>query len=56
MVYFRPENLVSTEWMQNNINNPQIRIAEVNYDPSNYYQDCMPNAVLIDWKVLYLNR
>ncbi len=50
MGYFKPEVLVSTEWVQNNINNPQIRIAEVDYDPSNYYQGHVPNAVLIDWK------
>lgn len=50
MSYADPYVLVSTEYVQNNINNPKIRIVEVDYDPSNYYQGHIPNAVLIDWR------
>jgi len=56
MVYFRPEVLVFTEWVRNNISYLKVRIVEVNYNPSNYYQGRVPNAVLINWKVLYLKR
>jgi 3-mercaptopyruvate sulfurtransferase SseA len=56
MVYFRPEVLVFVEWVQNNVSYPKVRIVEVDYNSSNYYQERVPNVVLIDWKVLYLNR
>ena len=50
MQWYNPKALVSTEWVENNINNPNVRIIEVDYDPSNYYLGHIPNASLIDWK------
>ncbi|MEM0286973.1 MAG: sulfurtransferase [Nitrososphaerota archaeon] len=49
--YAHPEVLVDIDWVQNNINNPKVRIAEVDYDPSsNYLQGHIPNSVLFDWR------
>ncbi|MCX8029034.1 MAG: sulfurtransferase [Brevinematales bacterium] len=43
--------LVSTEWVTKNINNPNVRIVEVDYEPSASYElGHIPNSVLIDWK------
>jgi thiosulfate/3-mercaptopyruvate sulfurtransferase len=50
MGYFDNYVLVSTEYVQQNINNPNIRILEVDYDPSNYFQGHIPNALLVDWR------
>jgi len=50
MQWYNPNALVTTEWVEKNINNPNVRIIEVDYDPSNYYQGHIPNASLIDWK------
>ncbi|MFP3189873.1 MAG: sulfurtransferase [Thermoproteota archaeon] len=50
MSYADPYVLVSTDYVQSNLLNPNIRIVEVDYDPSNYYQGHIPNAVLIDWR------
>jgi thiosulfate/3-mercaptopyruvate sulfurtransferase len=49
--YAIPDVLVSTEWVQNHINDKNVRIVEVDYDPtSNYLQGHIPNAVLFDWR------
>ncbi|MEM0030552.1 MAG: rhodanese-like domain-containing protein, partial [Candidatus Nitrosocaldus sp.] len=51
MSYAHPEVLVSTQWVQEHLNDPKVRIAEVDYDPtSNYMLGHVPNAVLFDWK------
>jgi len=43
--------LVSTEWVQKNLNNPDVRIVEVDYDPqTGYYQGHVRGAVLWDWR------
>jgi thiosulfate/3-mercaptopyruvate sulfurtransferase len=41
--------LVSTDWVLENINNPKIRIVEVNEDILLYDTGHIPNAVKIDW-------
>lgn len=41
--------LVSTDWVLENINNPKIRIVEVNEDVLLYDTGHIPNAVKIDW-------
>jgi thiosulfate/3-mercaptopyruvate sulfurtransferase len=33
--YVHPEFLCETDWVANNLNNPNIRILEVDYDPEN---------------------
>jgi thiosulfate/3-mercaptopyruvate sulfurtransferase len=51
MPYANERALVSTQWVQEHIQDPRVRIAEVDYDPvSNYQIGHVPNAVLIDWK------
>lgn len=45
--------LVTTEWVHQNINNPKVRIVEVDYDPNTAYNVWhVPGAVLITWKEL----
>ncbi|HEY6534465.1 MAG TPA: sulfurtransferase [Candidatus Nitrosocosmicus sp.] len=49
--YAHPEVLVDIHWLENHLNDPNIRIAEVDYDPeSNYELGHIPNSVLVDWK------
>ncbi|MEM3670703.1 MAG: sulfurtransferase [Thermoprotei archaeon] len=49
--YAHPEVLVNTEWVLQHINDPKVRIAEVDYDPtSNYNLGHIPGAVLFDWR------
>lgn len=50
MEYAHPEVLVDIQWVIDHLNDPRVRIAEVNYDPnSNYLIAHIPGAVLIDW-------
>ena len=49
--YAYPEVLVDTQWTEEHINDPKVRIAEVDYDPkTNYFLGHVPRAVLFDWK------
>jgi thiosulfate/3-mercaptopyruvate sulfurtransferase len=49
--YAHPEALVSTEWVAAHLNDPKVRIVEVDYDPaSNYGQGHIPGSVVFDWK------
>jgi len=49
--YAYPEVLVDTQWTEEHINDPNVRIAEVDYDPkSNYFLGHIPGAVLLDWR------
>ncbi|RMF29904.1 MAG: sulfurtransferase [Candidatus Nitrosothermus koennekii] len=51
MSYAHPEVLVSTQWVSEHINDPKVRIIEVDYDPeSAYEQGHIQNAVLAWWK------
>ena len=51
MSYMHPEVLVSTQWVHEHINDPKVRIAEVDYDPTaNYQLGHIPGAVLFDWR------
>ena len=50
--YAHPEVLVDTSWVKGNIGNENVRIVEVDYDPtSNYNLGHIPGSVLIDWKL-----
>jgi thiosulfate/3-mercaptopyruvate sulfurtransferase len=50
--YAHPEVVVDTEWVAQHLNDPKVRIAEVDYDPtSNYNQGHVPGSVLFDWKL-----
>ncbi len=49
--YAHPEVLVDTNWVLEHHKDRNVRIAEVDYDPtSNYNQGHIPNSVLFDWK------
>lgn len=49
--YAHPEVLVDTVWTEEHINDPNVRIAEVDYDPAaNYHLGHIPGSVLLDWK------
>ena len=51
MEYANPNVLVDTQWVEDHINDNNVRIAEVDYDPkTNYHLGHVPNAVLFDWK------
>jgi thiosulfate/3-mercaptopyruvate sulfurtransferase len=47
--YSKAEVLVSTDWVQEHLKDPGIRIAESNEDPLLYGADHIPGAVEIDW-------
>jgi len=49
--YAHPEVLVTTAWAEEHLNDPRVRILEVDYDPSSAYElGHVPGSVLIDWK------
>ena len=49
--YAHPEVLVTTDWLAEHLDDPQVRILEVDYDPSSAYElGHIPGAVLVDWK------
>jgi thiosulfate/3-mercaptopyruvate sulfurtransferase len=51
MSYAHPEVLVDTQWVVDHMNDPPVRIAEVDYDPTaNYNLGHIPGSVLFDWK------
>ena len=42
---------VDTQWVQDHLNDPKVRIAEVDYDrKTNYELGHIPGSVLFDWK------
>jgi thiosulfate/3-mercaptopyruvate sulfurtransferase len=51
MSYAHPEVLVSSDWVQQHLNDSKVRIVEVDYDPvANYQLGHVPGAVLFDWR------
>lgn len=47
--YARPESLVSTQWVQDHLEDPNVRIVESNEDILLYGTGHIPGAVHIDW-------
>lgn len=47
--YAHPEALVSTDWVADNLDNPNIRLVESNEDVLLYSSGHIPGAVNIDW-------
>ncbi|NDJ86515.1 MAG: sulfurtransferase [Chloroflexi bacterium] len=47
--YAHPEVLVSTDWVAEHLEDPQVRIVESNEDPLLYSTGHIPGAVHIDW-------
>jgi thiosulfate/3-mercaptopyruvate sulfurtransferase len=49
--YAQPDVLVTTEWLGVHLNDSNIRILEVDYEPDSAYQlGHIPGSALIDWK------
>lgn len=49
--YAHPEVLESTAWVEEHLDDPNVRILEVDYDPSSAYElGHIPGAHLVDWK------
>jgi len=49
--YAHPEVLVDTSYVKSVLGHPDVRIVEVDYDPTaNYNQGHVPGSVLIDWR------
>lgn len=48
--YARPDSLVSTQWVADNLNNPQLRLIEVDVDTVAYDTGHIPGAVGWNWK------
>jgi thiosulfate/3-mercaptopyruvate sulfurtransferase len=47
--YSNPGVLVSTDWVAENLDNPDVRIIESNEDPLLYASGHIPGAVEVDW-------
>ena len=47
--YANPDVLVSTDWVAEHLDDPQVRIVESNEDPLVYPSGHIPGAVEIDW-------
>jgi thiosulfate/3-mercaptopyruvate sulfurtransferase len=47
--YVNPDVLVSTEWVAQHLQDPQVRIVESNEDPLLYGTGHIPGAVEVDW-------
>ena len=46
--YAHPEVLVSTEWVAQHLNDPNVRILEVDYEPQDAYElGHIPNSALV---------
>jgi thiosulfate/3-mercaptopyruvate sulfurtransferase len=48
--YARPEMLVSTAWVAEHLNDPNVRVVESDEDALLYDQGHIPGAVKIDWE------
>jgi thiosulfate/3-mercaptopyruvate sulfurtransferase len=48
--YAHPEALVSTDWVASHLNDPKIRVVEVDVDTSAYSQGHVPGAVAWNWQ------
>ncbi|MBB6098922.1 thiosulfate/3-mercaptopyruvate sulfurtransferase [Deinobacterium chartae] len=49
MSYAHPEVLVSTDWVAEHLNDPNVRLIEVNEDVLLYETGHIPGAVKVDW-------
>ena len=47
--YAHPDVLVTTEWVAQNLKNPDVRIIESNEDSLLYPAAHIPGAVQVDW-------
>ena len=49
MTYFNPDALVSTTWLNDHLDDPAIRIIEVDEDTTLYEKDHIPGAIAWSW-------
>jgi len=49
--YVHPEVLVTTSWVADNLNNPNVRLIEADEDVLLYEVGHIPGAVKLDWHV-----
>ncbi len=49
MTYFNPDALVSTEWLSEHLDDPAVRIIEVDEDSTLYEKDHIPGAIAWSW-------
>jgi len=47
--YAHPDSLVSTEWLAEHLNDPDVRVVESNEDPLLFDTGHIPGSVKIDW-------
>ena len=47
--YVHPDVLVTTDWVADHLNDPNVRIVESNEDPLLYPSGHIPGAVQVDW-------
>ena len=48
--YAHPETVVNTQWVADHLNDPSVRIIEVDVDTTAYDQGHIPGAVALNWK------
>ena len=49
--YSHPEVLGDTQWVEEHVNDPNIKIVEVDYEThANCYLGHIPGAILLEWK------
>ncbi len=48
--FAHPETLVSTAWVQDHLNDPKVRLAEVDVDVAAYDEGHVPGAIAWSWK------
>jgi thiosulfate/3-mercaptopyruvate sulfurtransferase len=48
--YVHPEVLVETDWLEANIEDPNIVVVEVDEDADAYNKGHIPNAIQINWE------
>jgi thiosulfate/3-mercaptopyruvate sulfurtransferase len=49
MTYFNPDALVSTDWLASHLDDPAVRIIEVDEDTTLYEKDHIPGAIAWSW-------
>jgi thiosulfate/3-mercaptopyruvate sulfurtransferase len=49
--YAHPETLVENDWLAKHLDDPKVKVLEVDYDPAaNYETGHIPGSFLVDWK------